>query len=191
MTKEVQCSNDETDHQCGFIISISAFLRHSTFVIWHYSWRQSINLPRTIGLSRVTKAIVQTVRTTLPEFHRIRFKPITAPVRRRWNRLVAEALGHLCHARIEHATCVDYLALTRRPGAQLAAHWARMKISLRFLTRGFRHFSADANLPVQFDPVKPQRRIRIGLELLSFFALVIGKKNEAVVVEAFQQNNPH
>src|SRR6476646_10843787 len=64
-----------------------------------------------------------------------------------------------------------------------------MKISLRFFTRSFRHFSADANLPVQFDPVKRQCRVRIGLELLSFFAFVIRKKNEAVLIEAFQQNN--
>src|SRR6266498_2647277 len=130
MTKEVQCSNDETDHQCGFIISISAFLRHSSFGIWHYSWRQSINLPRTIGLSRVTKAIVQAVRTTLPEFHRVRFNPIAAPVRRRRNRLVAKALSHLCHARVEHAPCVDCFALARSPCAQLAADRSRAKISL-------------------------------------------------------------
>ena len=32
-----------------------------------------------------------------------------------------------------------------------------MKISLRFFARGFLDFSADANLPVQFDPVKPER----------------------------------
>src|SRR5947208_16339665 len=119
-----------------------------TFVIWHYSWRQSLNLPRTIRLSRVTKAIVQTVRTTLPEFHRIRFKPITAPVRRQWDRLVTKAFGRLCHAPVENAPAVDYLALTRRPCAQLAADRARMKISLRFFARGFLHFSTDANLPV-------------------------------------------
>ena len=40
-----------------------------------------------------------------------------------------------------------------------------MKISLRLFTRGLFHFSADANLPVKFDPVKPKRSVRIGLEL--------------------------
>ena len=43
-----------------------------------------------------------------------------------------------------------------------------MKICLRFFARRFFHFSADANLPVQFDPVKRQRRIWIGVELLAF-----------------------
>src|SRR6266403_3963438 len=121
----------------------------------------------------------------LPEFDRVGFKPITTPVRRQWYRPVAEALGHLCHARVEHASAVEHLALPRRPCAQLAADGTRMKISLRFFTRGLLHFSADANLPFQLDPIKRQRRVRIGIELLPFFALVVGKKDESILVEAF------
>src|SRR5215472_17263283 len=96
-------------------------IRFSSF-IRHFSRGKTVDQPIAILLSRVTKPIVQPVQTSLPEFHRIRLKPVTAPVRRQRNRLVAEALGHLRHARVEHATRVDYLALTRCPGAQLAAH---------------------------------------------------------------------
>src|SRR5882724_11062862 len=98
----------------------------------HPSWCQPLDQPTAIRLSRVAKSVVQTVWTALPEFHPIRFEPITAPMRRQWYRLVAEAFGHLCHARIEHAPAIEHLALTRRPRAQLAPNRARMKISLRF-----------------------------------------------------------
>src|SRR5437899_2573116 len=103
----------------------------------HFSRRQPLDQPTSIRLSRVSKPVIQTVWTALPEFDPIRFEPITAPVRRQWNRLVAEAFGRLCHARVEHAPAVDYLALTRRPCAQLAADRTRMKISLLFFPRGF------------------------------------------------------
>ena len=46
-------------------------------------------------------------------------------------------------------------------------------------------------MPVQFDPVKRQRRVRIGLELLPFFTLVVGEKDESILVESFYQHNPH
>jgi hypothetical protein len=58
-----------------------------------------------------------------------------------------------------------------------------MKISLRFLARGLLHFSADANLPVKFDPVKPQRGVRIRLKLFPLRALIVGKEDEAVLIE--------
>jgi hypothetical protein len=59
-----------------------------------------------------------------------------------------------------------------------------MKIGLRLFTRGLFHFSADSNLPVELNPVKPKRRIWIGLQLFALFALVICKKHEAILVEA-------
>ena len=66
-----------------------------------------------------------------------------------------------------------------------------MKIGLRFLARGFFRFSANANLSVKFDPIKRQRGVRIGIQLFSFFALVVGKEHEPILVEAFQQHNAH
>ena len=66
-----------------------------------------------------------------------------------------------------------------------------MKIALRFFTRGLLHFSTDTNLPVEFDPIKPKRGVRIGLKLFPFCALVIRKKYEAIFIEALQQNDSH
>src|SRR5512132_3249762 len=150
------------------------------------SWSQSLDQPAAIGLASVTKAIVQAIRATLPEFNDVGFHAAPAPVRWQGDALVGETFGHLGHPRIEHAAPIEDLALTRRPGAQLTAHWTRMKIGLRFFARSFFCSPADANLTIQFDPVKRQRRVRFGLELLSFFALVVGKKDDPIMVEAFQ-----
>src|ERR1700748_3432192 len=104
---------------------------------------EPIDLPRSVRPTRVPKSVVQTVRAALPKFHFVGLESITAPVRRQWNWLVAEALGHLCHARIEHTPAIKHLALARRPRAQLASDRTRMKIILRLFTRGLFHFSAD------------------------------------------------
>src|SRR6266404_9661956 len=105
----------------------------------------------------------------------------------RWerNRFVREALGHFRHARVEHAARIEHFGLARRPGAELAAKRTRMKITLRFLTRSFFHFAADTDLSIQFDPIKGERGVRIGLQLPSFFTLIIREEDKTVLVESF------
>src|SRR6266576_1599432 len=66
-----------------------------------------------------------------------------------------------------------------------------MKIALRFPTRRFFCFPGDANLSIQFNPIKCQRRVRIGFELHPLFALVIRKKNETVLIESFQSHHAY
>jgi hypothetical protein len=62
--------------------------RHSELVILsslgicHCSRCQPLDQPTAIRLARVTKAIVQAIRATLPELDHIRFHSIAAPVRR-------------------------------------------------------------------------------------------------------------
>src|SRR4029453_18310182 len=136
-----------------------------------------------IGLPRITKAVVQTIRASLPEFHDIGFHSISTPVWRQRNTLIPKTFCHLCHSRVQDAPPIQDLALARGPRAQLAAERARMKIGLRFFPRGSSRLPADANLPVQLDPVKSQRRIRIGFELFSFFAFVVREKDEPVLIE--------
>src|SRR4030095_5511488 len=104
---------------------------------------QPISHPSSIGPGGVTKTIVQSVRSALPEFDHIRFHSIPTPMRWQRNALVTEALGHLCHARIQHAASINHLALTRRPGAQLAPDWTGMKIGLRFIARSFFSFPVN------------------------------------------------
>src|SRR5712691_13188960 len=85
------------------------------------SGREAIDLPGTILLPRVTKAIVQPIRTTLPEFDSFRLEPISAPMRRQRNLSLGEALFHFLEPSIEHPPRVDHLALARGPRVELRA----------------------------------------------------------------------
>ena len=88
------------------------------------SGRQPFDEPVMIGLSCITKAIVQTIRASLPEFHRIGSHSISTPVLRQRNTLVAKTFCHLCHSRVQDAAPIEDLALTRGPRAELAAERA-------------------------------------------------------------------
>ena len=66
-----------------------------------------------------------------------------------------------------------------------------MKIGLRFFARGLLDFSADANLPIELDPVKPKRSVRIRRKLFPFCALVIREEHEAVFIKTLQKNYSH
>src|SRR5712691_4815923 len=91
---------------------------------------EAFDQPITVSLSRVTEAIVQTIGPSLPEFDYFGFYAISAPVWRQRNGLAAKPFCHLRHARVQYAASIEHLALTRCPRAQLAADWARTKISL-------------------------------------------------------------
>src|SRR5437867_10605353 len=94
------------------------------------SRRKPLDQPITVGLSRVTESIVQTIWPSLPEFDCFRFDPISAPVWRQRNGLLAKAFCHLRHARVQYAASIEHLPLTWCPRAQLAADWVRVKIGL-------------------------------------------------------------
>src|SRR5438034_2121036 len=94
------------------------------------SWRQAFDEPITVSLSRVTEAIVQTIRASLPEFDHFRSDAIPAPVWRQRDTAIAKAFRHLRHPRVQHTAAVDHFALARGPRTQLAADRPRMKIRL-------------------------------------------------------------
>src|SRR5580765_2758335 len=134
------------------------------------SRREPFDKPMAVRLQRVTKPIVEAIWTSLPEFHRVGTHSIPAPMRWQRDGFVAKPLRHLRHARVQYAPSIEHLALARGPCAELASDRTGMKINLRFFARSSFHFPADANLPVQFDPIESHRRIRIGIELLSLAA---------------------
>src|SRR5260370_39887357 len=92
-------------------------------------WRETINHPIAVGLQRVAKPIVQTIGAPLPELHRLRFEPKTAPMRWQRDRFVGIALRHLRQARVKYAARIQDLALIGCPGPELARRRSRMKIS--------------------------------------------------------------
>src|SRR5579884_2174985 len=155
------------------------------------SGSHALDEPAAVGLSHVAKAIVQPIRSALPEFQRVGFDAITAPMRRERHRFAGKPFRHFRHARIEHSTRIDHLALTRGPRGQLATQWTRVKVNKRFLPGNFFRAAANANLSIQFDPVKGQCGVGIGCKMFPFFAFVIGEKDKALVVEILQQHDSH
>src|SRR5438046_5252471 len=147
--------------------------------------REPFDKPMAVRLSRVTKPIMQPIRASLPEFHCVRPDSIPAPMRWQRDGIVAEAFRHLRHARVQYTPSIEHLALARGPRPELTSDRTGMKINLRFFARSSFHFPADANLPVQFDPIESHRRIRIGIELLSLAAFVVAKKDKPVLIETF------
>src|SRR6516164_7105736 len=59
------------------------------------SRREPIDRPTTVFLARVTEAIVQPIRSSLPKFHPVGFETIATPMRRQGNWTFGETLLHL------------------------------------------------------------------------------------------------
>src|SRR4029077_12048582 len=93
-------------------------------------WSKPVDRPGTVGQPRVTKAIVQAIRTALPEFDSLGVKSISAPMRRQRNFSLGKALLHLFESGSKHAPRVDHFALTRCQSAKRRARRAGMKILL-------------------------------------------------------------
>src|SRR4030095_6484773 len=64
-----------------------------------------------------------------------------------------------------------------------------MKIRFRFRARSLLHPSSNANLTLQLHPVNDKGGPRIGRQLTAFAALIVGKKNETVLIETLQEND--
>ena len=90
--------------------------------------RETINHPSVIGPARVTEAIVQSIRASLPEFVFVWFDLESAPMWRQRDLAFLVAFRHLLQTRVEDLSRVDYLALFRDPRAQTAADWSQMEI---------------------------------------------------------------
>ena len=83
--------------------------------------REPIDRPGIVRLSGVTKPVVQAVGATLPEVNCSRHDPITTPMRRQLDVVLAsEAFAHFGQTRVQNTPCIDHFALMRHPGAKLA-----------------------------------------------------------------------
>src|SRR6266403_2038952 len=95
---------------------------------------------------------MQAVGATLPKFETLRPHSVSAPMWWEWNFLARESFRQFCQPRIQHAACINDLALMRNPRAQLAANRSRMTITNRFLPRAFFSHPIDSNLSLQLLP---------------------------------------
>ncbi len=84
----------------------------------------------------------------------------------------------------------EHAALSRCPCAELTAARALVEVGVRLLVRHPFRSSVDPDLLVQRHPVETQRRMRIGGQLLSLAALIVGEETEAPFVDRSHQDDP-
>src|SRR5204863_6432631 len=114
---------------------------------------------------------------------------IAAPVR--GTRDLALAIGRfdLREAAVEIAAARNHGALVRRPRADLAAARARREVRIRFLFGRLHHRALDLHLAFERGPEEAERHARVLGDLRAFAAVVVRVEDEAVLVEAFEQND--
>src|SRR5437870_3384956 len=131
-----------------------------------------MDLPSSVRLFGVTKAIVQTVGPALPKFDSRWRQNISAPVNRHGNGL-AVLCDNFFEPAFQEFAVRDYFALFGNPRRQAVSQRPNLKIGLGFFARKLGAISADAYLPLQLRPPKIQRGIRILRQLRSLEAVKI------------------
>src|ERR1700712_354286 len=81
-------------------------------------------------------------------------------------------------AGFEHRAAFNYFALLRRPRAYSRSKRARRKIRIAFFRTCLDDGALDADLTLEFDPVKQQARGSVASELVTFAAEVIREEGE-------------
>jgi len=115
---------------------------------------------------------VQPKRLILPELYQARLQAITRPVRRA--RHLADEIpgGELRDALFQRKTALQRARLIRRPGAELAAAWARGEIRIGLFVAGLADVAFQAHLALQRFPVEQQGCLGMGAELLALAATI-------------------
>src|SRR5205085_434834 len=103
----------------------------------------------------------------------------------------SEARFHLSNPSFQFIGLCNGLALLRRPRADLATSGSAREVSVGFLVRDGRHTALNAHLALQWLPVKAHRCLSAREELASLPALVVRVEDEALFVDALQQENAH
>jgi len=129
------------------------------------------------------------IRTALPKLNTSRGKDIAAPKWRLGN-IVARIPGfELIPLFFEFGPVANNFALPGRPGSNTTTSRARFEISFRLAFRQFSNLAGNANLTFEIRPVENQGSLWILSQFLPFTAVVIRKKNEPSLVDAFKENN--
>src|SRR6185437_15349113 len=149
-----------------------------------------LDAPTFIRLFPIYETIVKPGGPALPELYADGRQHITTPMRRHRNFLSLKFCLKLLEAQFKCGSAFNCLTLLRDPGAQTTASRPGFEVSFRFVTRNFLDFAGDTHLPLLIGPVENERSVWIGRKFASLAALVVGEKDEASFVHAFEQNNP-
>jgi len=138
----------------------------------------------------VGEAVMEAILAVLPELNPVRQEAIPAPEWRQRNLAAVVLSLEPAHSLLEDVPTLDLLALARRPGAKLTAARTCPEVLRRLLLAYALDAAFDANLPSQGMPVEHERSLRVSLELATFPALVVRVEDEAVLVDAMQEDDP-
>ena len=107
------------------------------------------------------------------------------------NILIGVALPHLPNAVFEHRAIRDDTALFGSPRAKLALQRSRGEVGVRFALRDQFGSAIDPDLTHQLPPPETEGASGIFGKLPSLPTPVVGEEDKSVLVEPFQQNDPH
>src|SRR5829696_6128598 len=125
----------------------------------------------------------------LPKLDPIGQEAISAPKWRQRNLAALVLPVEPAHPLLEEVSTLDLLALARGPGAELTTSRPRPEVLRRLAFAHLLDAALDANLSSQRLPVENERGPRVHLELATFPALVVRVEDEAVRLEAMQEDD--
>src|SRR3990167_5083557 len=102
---------------------------------------------------------------------------------------IAETLFSGLEQRLQLFAITNDLALRRGPGAQAAAQWSHLIISIRLFRRDLGHAPFNAYLALQGWPEEGHGRKRPRRELLTLGALIVGEEGKALCIQALEQQD--
>jgi hypothetical protein len=131
---------------------------------------------------------VQAAGASLPELDRVGLKRIPPPERRARHVLPLEPPLVLGDGFVERFPAVDHAALTRRPGADLAAARAAREVGVRELVGQRLDQAAHSQLAVQLHPRQRERAVRVGSQCAPLRRLAVREEPEAALVQPAQED---
>src|SRR6185437_14230096 len=147
--------------------------------------------PPAVTISHIDVSLVKTIRPRLPELNPFGMDPEARPETGARDVAPGELLLVFGDAVVECRRRFEGLALTRRPGPDLAETLAGGEVGIGLLICNFRYRPLDSHLNVDWRPVEAERRLGIGEQLAAFTPLVVRVKHEALIVESLEQDYAH
>ena len=137
----------------------------------------------------IAEAVVQAVVAVLPELVDRRRETHPSPERRPRD-VVRIALANRLPARLEVCPAADRLALTGRPGAELARARPRREIHVGLGRLDLRDLALDADLSTDRVPVEDERTSWVLAEVARLPALVVRVEDEPAPVHSAEEDHP-
>ena len=146
-----------------------------------FSGGKSFNFPD-ISFKCVCNSVMQTMFPLLPEFKPDRIESESSPIRRPVDRFIFEFIPEIVEFVFKIFSVWNNRALFASPDRYIIFSRTGYKVRIRFLFGNPLNSSFNPDLPIRFRPVKKKSCIRISLNMFSFFAVVVSKKNKTLII---------